>query len=850
MFLRSKRKVAKVLGSELSQSDIGGKYPIKRNQIRRRTRQTGQLLSFAQLEARNLLAGLSFDSVISTESDWPDGKSYGFTAASDSAGNTFLGGIFEGIADFDRHAVHTDSADIMTARGAGDAFIAKYGPAGQFLWARRMGGDSTRDSDDSVIQIATDSAGNAFLTGSFAATADFGGDTHTSLGLRDSFVTKIDPSGNFLWTASWGTENDEHTNQIVVDDDGIVTVISSSSTVVTPRQTTSSMRQFDTSGNLVSTSQFPTDARASKLIRDSSGDLYVSGSFKGTVDLDLSPNEFFVTGSSAANNRFLTKISNDGEFLWAASFISDTSAEPASAVSDHSLAVGPDGAIAVLGGYSGQVQINHNNGVYSLPSAQGTRNFFAKFNEINGELESANAAVGVFTIRSMIGMENGFIATGITAPGSFNPVPEISLAGMGSNDVWIMTLDHSGNITWAGLVGGQSIDSVWQISPDSHGGVLLSGMSASTVFDFNPHPNQTYNVSRPGAFVLKLSPTQATKFYVVDDASINRTFEYAADGSSIENYSLNSGNATPRGAASTVAGDKVWVVDANKKVYVYNDAGALLGSWSAGSLASNATIEGIATNGVDVWLVDARQDRVYRYANAAGRLSGSQNATSNFALNSGNRSPKDIVTDGANLWVVNDSTTDKVFKYTMTGGLVGSWTISSVNAKPTGITIDPSGASQSIWIVDNGTDRVYEYTNSRSRHSGSQSAALTFTLAAGNSNPQGIADPPPPIAVFTSDSPKLESNLAFSFSMPATIVKNTPMYGSEDRVVITQYQAAELPSVTTDLVSSGLAPTSWRPAAALERASVFNTTQDEVFANFDLLDDDLLEMLASSLKTH
>jgi hypothetical protein len=215
---------------------------------------------------------------------------------------------------------------------------------------------------------------------------------------------------------------------------------------------------------------------------------------------------------------------------------------------------------------------------------------------------------------------------------------------------------------------------------------------------------------------------------------------------------------TPRGAASTVAGDKVWVVDANKKVYVYNNSGVLLGSWTAGSLASNATIEGITTNGTDVWLVDARQDRVFRYANAASRLSGSQNAASSFALNSGNTSPKDLVTDGASLWVVNDSTTDRVFKYSMTGALVGSWTIDSANKSPTGLTIDPSGASQSIWIVDNGTDRVYEYTNSRSRNSGSQSASLSFALAAGNTNPQGIADPPAPtFGGMSSDSSTLES---------------------------------------------------------------------------------------------
>jgi hypothetical protein len=111
-----------------------------------------------------------------------------------------------------------------------------------------------------------------------------------------------------------------------------------------------------------------------------------------------------------------------------------------------------------------------------------------------------------------------------------------------------------------------------------------------------------------------------------------------------------------------------------------------------------------------------------------------------------------MVTDGTSLWVVNDSTTDKVFKYTLSGSLVGSWTISTSGAaSPTGLTIDPSGASQDIWIVDSGTDKVYQYANARGKTSGSQSAAATFALAAGNTNPQGIADPPPPGSMLATE---------------------------------------------------------------------------------------------------
>jgi hypothetical protein len=122
------------------------------------------------------------------------------------------------------------------------------------------------------------------------------------------------------------------------------------------------------------------------------------------------------------------------------------------------------------------------------------------------------------------------------------------------------------------------------------------------------------------------------KFYVVDDGGPDRNYEYGSTGSAIENFALNNANTAPRRAAS----DKVWVVDANKKVYVYETSGALLGSSTAGSLHAAAQVEGIATNGTDIWIVDAKQAKVFRYTGAASRLSGSQNAASSFNLNGSN----------------------------------------------------------------------------------------------------------------------------------------------------------------------------------------------------------------------
>jgi hypothetical protein len=267
----------------------------------------------------------------------------------------------------------------------------------------------------------------------------------------------------------------------------------------------------------------------------------------------------------------------------------------------------------------------------------------------------------------------------------------------------------------------------------------------------------TLTLSNPEAATLSRSQAtgtsapsdQAAKFYVVNDATptiggTNTAYKYQPSGTAQAPFSLSLNDLTPMGVAANAAGTTEWVVDANKNVYVYNPGGTLLGSWSAGGLSSSAQLTGIATNGTDLWLVDSYSDKVYKYAGAAGRLSGSQSAASSFSLVSGKNgdtNPQDIVTDGTSFWVV-DGTQLKVFKYSLSGSSLGSWKIDPADTHPTGITINPSNVSD-VWIVDSGTLKVYDYAAAASRTSGSQNAATTFALAAGDTNPQGIADPPP-----------------------------------------------------------------------------------------------------------
>ncbi|HVC96577.1 MAG TPA: LamG-like jellyroll fold domain-containing protein [Pirellulales bacterium] len=364
-------------------------------------------------------------------------------------------------------------------------------------------------------------------------------------------------------------------------------------------------------------------------------------------------------------------------------------------------------------------------------------------------------------------------------------------------------------------------------------GLTSQTVVVQTLDDGQPDPTRyfTLNLSNPVGGVITSGHgigtiLDDTKFYVADGGN-DQTYQYASTGAARGNNALDNGDTAPRGVATTSAGATEWVVDANKNVYVYSTGGALLGSWSAGGLSSSAMLTGIATNGTDLWLVDSSTAKVYKFTGAAGRLSGSQSADSSFNLaggKNGNSNPQDMVTDGTSIWVI-DGTKHKVFKYTVSGSSLGNWSIDPANTHPTGITIDPTNVSD-IWIVDNGTLKVYQYTGATSRTSGSQNASATFALAAGDTNPQGIADPP--VGAASSVPTPVSPGPTTVTSVPIPVSKTLP--SNPDTSVFHAYalQGAMASADTPVQIGQIVAPSS-------NTASGYGTsaTHDQAFAAWD-----------------
>lgn len=278
----------------------------------------------------------------------------------------------------------------------------------------------------------------------------------------------------------------------------------------------------------------------------------------------------------------------------------------------------------------------------------------------------------------------------------------------------------------------------WRRNPGTNRGWALLPTGADGV-DF---------VSAEGAVTPKLVVTYVVsgaaaidppRFIVADGGSAT-AFGYAAAGMPVGASAIRNAVGAPRGIAASPDGSRIWVLGSGGVVSVHDASMKRLGSWTASGLA---TPTGIALAGRDLYVSDASARRVLVFADAVGRLAGSVAATRSFALAPRNTNAQDLATDGTTVWVVQPGDTRKVFVYRAADGVrIGTWTLDGRNRRATGITIDPTGASQSLWVVDAARRKVFEYAGGRSLTSGIHRAAASFALSASNLDPQAITDPP------------------------------------------------------------------------------------------------------------
>jgi len=106
--------------------------------------------------------------------------------ATDSGGNSFVTGYFEGTA--------TLGMISLTSCGDKDIFITKLDTNGNYLWAKQAGSTLL----DCGKAIAFDSSGNSYVMGFFQGTGNFGPTSLISNGDYDIFIAKLSSDGVFV----------------------------------------------------------------------------------------------------------------------------------------------------------------------------------------------------------------------------------------------------------------------------------------------------------------------------------------------------------------------------------------------------------------------------------------------------------------------------------------------------------------------------------------------------------------------------------------------------------------------------------------------------------------------------
>ena len=249
--------------------------------------------------------------------------------ATDPSGNTYIVGSF-GVANspgyiYDSVAVFGSLT--LSNAGGSDVFIAKYSPAGNFLWVRTAGGAG----NDQASSVAIDASGNVYITGSFDSASSiiaFGDDTlynsAATYSAGNMFLVKYDASGNVLWAKSANGTRGNQGNAVTTDavfDIYVTGFFSGPSltldtlTVVTADSLAPSnifIAKYDSSGRIIWVKN-PTDGEGNALSIDISGNIYLAGEFRGSVTWGSDT----ISGSSIGDNSLLIKYGSLGNIIWA-----------------------------------------------------------------------------------------------------------------------------------------------------------------------------------------------------------------------------------------------------------------------------------------------------------------------------------------------------------------------------------------------------------------------------------------------------------------------------------------------------------------------------------------------------
>ncbi len=421
---------------------------------RGRTLRTSRVIE--ELEDRRLLADtLGFDAQLGN--NYTTG--WGSTMAVDAKGNTYLAGSFHGTVDF--NAGHSRKTVSVSRNESNDIFLAKYDSQGILIWNRQYGGPKS----DRATTLKLASNGDIFLAGIFEDVAQFGTAKEplrlTSNGKVDAFIARIDATGKMLWTGSVGGRDDDSIDAIVAGNDG---------------------------------------------------EVYITGGFHGTINLNTAHSrQAVLTSTNGSNDVFLAKYDPQGVLAWRRQYGGPRSDGVTA------LKLASNGDVVLSGLFENTAQLG-TVGQPLMLTSNGKQDAFIARVDATGKTLWANSVGGRFDdyITAIATENNGEVY----ATGSFHGIIKFNTdnsehaelaSKTNANDVFLSKYDSQGVLTWRRQYGGGGTDSATALKAAPNGDVFLAGVFEKTAqFGTVKQPSTLTSNGAQDAFIARIDATGKT----------------------------------------------------------------------------------------------------------------------------------------------------------------------------------------------------------------------------------------------------------------------------------------------------------------------------------------------------
>lgn len=501
------------------------------------------------------------------------GADDGTDLTTDAAGNVYITGRFEGTVDFDPGTGTYPLTAPVTTLGERDIFICKYTSAGAFVWAKQISARTVNTYEYRPV-IALDGSGNVIISGLFQGTQDFNPGTGTFMMTAGSvgnlFLEKLDNNGNFIWAKcvngnSWQMPSDlqaDASGNIYLggylqgtadfDMDAGVHNLTAASTS-TPA---GFIAKYDASGALSWANQIGGSTSGgtfdvvNALALDPSGNVYVTGSFDGTEDLDPGAATLMMTAGGAFQ-AFVMKLTNAGNLVW----VKQTQGGSSSEIRGNSIAVDANGNTYYTGDYYGTVDLDPGAGLHTITSSgTNTQIFVSKLdNAGNFAWGGMQGGDGTLDFGSAITLDNngnvyctGFFSKTVDFDMS-SAVHSVTSTMPGFTETYINKMDANGNFVWVKVLeNGNIYGTALAVDPD--GDIYVTGqLNDYWNVDFDPDTAAVHYITAAGqtdAYLLKLKSATAG----VDEKAANAVFAMYPNPSAelVNIYKPMNGQATMR----------------------------------------------------------------------------------------------------------------------------------------------------------------------------------------------------------------------------------------------------------------------------------------------------------------